>query len=78
MPAEFLEDFADFARGDALDTHLGRSKQESLFAARSFFRSAGVKFHAVANLGDARMDGADTGGKGLGLEAIGAAPRQKS
>jgi len=72
MPAEFLDDFGDFAGGDALDIHLGQSEQEGLFAAGSFFQSTGVKFHAVANLGDAQMDGTDTGGKGLWLEAIGA------
>ena len=72
MPTEFLDDFGDFPGGDALDIHLGQSKHEGLFAAGSLFQSTGVKLHAVANLGDAQMDGADTGGKGFGLEAIGA------
>ena len=73
MAAEFLDDFGDFAGGDALDIHLGQGEQEGLFAAGSFFQSTGVKIHAVANLRNAEQDGADTGGKGLGLEAIGAA-----
>ena len=72
MATEFLDDFGDFSGGDALDIHLGQSKQESLFAAGSLFQSAGVKFHAVANLGDAQMDEPDTGGEGFWLEAIGA------
>ena len=71
MPAEFLDDFGDFPGGDALDIHLGQSEQEGFFAAGSFFQGAGIKVHAVTDLGDAQMDGADTGGKGFGLEAIG-------
>jgi len=70
MAAEFLDDFGDFAGGDALDIHLGQSEQESLFAAGSFFQGAGVKFHAVANLRNAQEEGADTGGKGFGFESI--------
>ena len=71
MPTEFLDDFGDFAGGDALDIHFGQSKQERLFAPGPLFQGTGVKIYAVANLGDAQMDGTDTGGKGLGLEAIG-------
>lgn len=72
MPAEFFDDFCDFAGEDTLDIHLGQSKQEGLFTVDTLFQSAGVRLHAVANLRDAQMDWPDTGGKGFGLEAIGA------
>lgn len=73
MPAEFLDDFCDFAGGDALDIHLGQSEQESLFAASTLFQSTGIKVHAVADLGDAKLDGAEASDEGFGFKAVGAA-----
>lgn len=71
MAAEFLDDFGDFAGGDPLDIHLGESEQEGFFAAGSFFESAGIKIHAVADLRNTEQEGADTGGEGFGFESIG-------
>ena len=73
MPAEFLDDFGNFAGRDALDIHLGQREHEGSFAANAFFEGAGIKAHAVANLGDAELDGADTGGEGFWFEPVGAA-----
>ena len=70
VTAEFLDDFGDFASGDALDIHLGEGEQEGLFATDTFFESAGIKVHAVADLGNAEFDRAYPGCKGLGLEAV--------
>ena len=71
MAAEFLDDFGDFASGDPLDIHLGEGEQEGFFAAGSFFESAGIKIHAVADLRNTEQEGADTGGEGFGFESIG-------
>ena len=71
MAAEFLDDFGDFAGGDPLDIHLGEGEQEGFFAAGSFFESAGIKIHAVADLRNTEQEGADTGGEGFGFESIG-------
>ena len=73
MGAEFLDDFCGFTGRDALDIHLGQREHEGSFAADALFQSAGIKVHAVANLGDAELDGADTGGEGFGFEPVGAA-----
>ena len=71
MAAEFLNDFGDFAGGDSLDIHLGEGEQEGFFAAGSFFESAGIKIHAVADLRNTEQEGANTGGEGFGFESIG-------
>ena len=71
MAAEFLDDFGDFAGGDSLDIHLGEGEQEGFFAAGSFFESAGIKIHAVADLRNTEQEGANTGGEGFGFESIG-------
>lgn len=73
MPTKLFDDFGDLAGGDALDIHLGKGEHEGLFAADAFFQSAGVKVHAVANLRNTELDGADAGGQGLGFESVGAA-----
>lgn len=72
MAAKFLDDFGNLAGGNALDIHLGEGEHEGLLAANAFFQRTGIKIHAVANLGDAKLDGADAGGKSLGFEAVGA------
>jgi hypothetical protein len=72
MAAEFFNYFGDFASGYALDVHFGQSKQESLFAAGTFFQGTGIKLDAIAHLRDIKFDGAETGGEGFGFEAIGA------
>ena len=71
MAAEFLDDFGDFAGGDSLDIHLGEGEQEGFFAAGSFFESAGIKIHAVADLRNTEQKGANAGGEGFGFESIG-------
>ncbi len=73
MPAEFLDDFGNFACRDALDIPLSQREHEGSFAADAFFEGAGIKAHAVANLGDTELDGADTGGEGFWFEPVGAA-----
>ena len=73
MPAEFLDDFGNFASRDALDIPLSQREHEGSFAADAFFEGAGIKAHAVANLGDTELDGADTGGEGFWFEPVGAA-----
>ena len=73
MAAKLLDDFGDLAGGYALDIHLGQSKLEGLFAADALFESAGVKVHAVADLRNTELNGADAGSQGLGFEAVGTA-----
>ena len=73
MPAEFLDDFGNFTGRDALEIHLGQREHEGSFAADAFFKGAGIKSHAIANLGDAELDGADTGGEGFWFEPVGEA-----
>ena len=73
MATEFLDDFGNFAGRDALDIHLGQGEHEGSFAADAFFQSAGIKVHTIAHLGNAELDGADTGGEGFGFEPVGAA-----
>lgn len=72
MAAELLDDFSDFASGDALDLHFGQSEQESFFAAGTIFRGTGIKLDAVAHLRDIKLAGAETGGEGFRFEAVGA------
>jgi hypothetical protein len=73
MATEFLDDFGNFAGRDALDIHLGQGEHEGSFAADAFFQSAGIKVHTIAHLGNAELDGTDTGGEGFGFEPVGAA-----
>ena len=71
VAAEFLDDLGDFARGYALDIHLGHGQVERLLAAHAFFQGAGIEVDAVTHLGNAKFDRAHAGGEGFGLEAIG-------
>ena len=43
------------SESNALDKHLGQREHEGSFAADAFFECAGIKAHAVANLGDAAL-----------------------
>ena len=71
VAAEFLDDFGNFAGGDALDIHFSQGKKESLFAAGTFFQGTGIKMDTITDLGNAQFDGADSGGQSFGFEAIG-------
>lgn len=71
MATEFFDDLGDFAGGDALDIHFGHGEHEGLFAAHAFLEGVGIEVDAVAHLGDAQFDLADTGGEEFGFEAVG-------
>jgi len=71
--AEFLDNGGDFAGGNALDIHFCEGEFEGLFGAQAFLEGAGVKGYIAADLGDVELDGAEAGGEGFVLEAIGIA-----
>ena len=63
MAAEFLDDFGDFAGGDALDIHLP--------SLRSALRAACGRLSPCGRFGQSEQEGADTEGEGFGFESIG-------
>ncbi len=69
--AEFLDDGGDFAGGDALDIHLGHGQLEGLFGADALLQGAGIEVEIAPDLGDAKGDGADAAGEGLGFVTVG-------
>ena len=71
--AEFFDDGGDFAGGDALDIHFGHGELERLLGTNAFFQGAGIEGGFAADLRDAKGDGADPAGEGLGLVAVGVA-----
>lgn len=56
-----------------MDVHFGQCELEGLFAAESFLEGGGVELDVAADLGDVEGDGADAGGEGLVLVAVGVA-----
>ncbi len=71
--AELLDDGGDLAGGNALNVHLGEGQLEGLFAADALVEGRRVELETAADLGDVEVDGADAGGEGLVLEAVGIA-----
>ena len=69
--AEFFDDRGDFSGGDALDVHFGEGEFEGLFTAAALFEGGGVEVQIAADLGDVKGDGAEAGGEGFVLKAIG-------
>ena len=73
MAAEFLDDFGDFAGGDALDIHFGHGENEGLLTAHAFFQGRGIEVDPVAHLRHGELDRPDASGERFRLEAIGVA-----
>jgi len=71
--AKLFEDGGDFAGGDALDIHFGESEDERLLAADALLEGRRIELNLAAHLRDGEGDGAETGLKGLGFEAVGVA-----
>ena len=74
MAAKLLDDFGDLAGLDTPWTYISaRASMQGPFAADALFESAGAKVHAVADLRNTELNGADAGSQGLGFEAVGTA-----
>jgi len=70
---QLLEDGADFARGNALDIHLGDGQHQGALAAPAALEGRGVKLHLAADLWDSDSHLSQARLEGLGLETIGMA-----
>ncbi len=73
VSAKFFDDLGDLPGGHALDRYLGQSQAARLLATDTFFHGAGIKFHVVTNLGNAKPDRSEAGRQRFWFEAIGAA-----
>jgi len=69
--AEFFDDGGDFPGRDALDVHFGEGEFEGLFTAAALFEGGGVEVQIAPDLWNVKGDGAEAGGEGFVLKAIG-------